>query len=563
MAEPDAARPTSSGATISRAVFVPSISIVLVVGLLAILFPEQTQDVFDTLQSDVIGGFGWYYVLIVAVFVAFALWVGLSRYGDILLGRDGDTPEYSTGSWFSMLFAAGMGIGLVFWGVAEPLSHYASPKPGVTGQPDHLAQESLAQTYLHWGIHAWAVYVVVGLGLAYAIHRHGRPVSMRWALEPLLGERRAAGRLGDVIDVTAVVGTVFGLATSLGLGVLQISAGLDHLGVVTASTTLQVVLIVVITLAATASVVSGLDRGLKWLSNTNVVIAAVLAAAVLILGPTLFLLRDFIQSIGVYLSQVVQLTFDTTAWEGQAGLDWQASWTIFYWGWWISWAPFVGVFIARISRGRTVREFVVGVLGVPVLVTFAWFAVLGGNALYVEVFGGGGLIGSDGTVDANTALFDMLSQLPAGAALSAGAIVLIALFFVTSSDSGSFVVSMLTSGGHPLPHTWTRVTWSFVTGLLAAALLVAGGLTALQTAAILIALPFSVVMIGICVATARAFHAEHAVRVRAERLAIRDGLTEHITDEVHAGLPAHLDRLGVETGAIRAATDGDERDTSG
>ncbi|MBT0994099.1 BCCT family transporter [Cellulomonas sp. DKR-3] len=535
----------SSGArpAIAKAVFLPGLAIVLVVGLFAVLFPDLAESAIGTIQTDVIGVFGWYYVLVVAAFVVFALWMGVSRFGDIMLGQDDDTPAYSMGSWFSMLFAAGMGIGLVFWGVAEPLSHYAQPKPGVTGAPDQLADAAMAQTYLHWGVHAWAVYVVVGLGLAYAIHRRGRPVAVRWAVEPLLGERRTRGRLGDAIDVAAVVGTVFGLATSLGLGVLQISAGLEHLDLIDSSTTVQVVLILVITLAATASVVSGLDKGLKWLSNLNIGIAGTLLVLVLVLGPTLFLLREFVQSIGVYLGDVVPLTFDTTAFEGDAGQAWQASWTTFYWGWWISWAPFVGVFIARISRGRTVRQFVMGVLIIPVLVTFLWFSVLGGTALYREIFGEGGLIGAGGTVDENTALFDLLGGLPGGVVMSVGAVLLIALFFVTSSDSGSFVVSMLTSGGNPTPFTWTRVTWSVMTGLLAAALLVAGGLTALQTAAILIALPFSVVMILIAIATIKAFLAEHAAYQRAERAAVRERLTRDVAHAVHGELREHLEGL--------------------
>lgn len=528
---------------IARAVFVPGLAVVLAVGLFAILFPETAESAIGALQSDVIGAFGWYYVVLVAGFVVFALWMGFSRFGDIMLGRDDDVPAYSTGSWFAMLFAAGMGIGLVFWGVAEPLSHYASPKPGVTGAPDVIADAAMAQTYLHWGVHAWAVYVVVGLGLAYAIHRRGRPVAVRWAVEPVLGTARTTGRIGDAIDVAAVVGTVFGLATSLGLGVLQISAGLDHLGVAESSTGLQAVLIAAITLAATASVVSGLDRGLKWLSSLNLGIAGVLLLSVLVLGPTLFLLRELVQSVGVYLADVVRLTFDTTAFEGEAGQAWQASWTTFYWGWWMSWAPFVGVFIARISRGRTVRQFVFGVLVVPVLVTFAWFSVLGGTALYREMFGAGGLIGADGGVDADTALFEMLAGLPGAVPLSVGALVLIALFFVTSSDSGSFVVAMLTSGGNPTPYVWTRVTWAALTGLLAAALLVAGGLTALQTAAIVIALPFSVVMIGIVVSTYRAFHAEHAAYRRAEQRAVREQLTRDVTEAVNVELRGQLDDL--------------------
>ncbi len=549
--EPSAATPAPSQATagasrVSWRVFAPAAAVIVLLAGLAILFPDRAESVVEAVQADVIGAFGWYYVLIVAGFVLFALWMGLSRFGDIMLGGDDDEPEFSLGSWFSMLFAAGMGIGLVFWGVAEPLSHYAEPKPGTSGTPAQLAETAMVQTYLHWGVHAWSVYVVVGLALAYAVHRRGRPVSMRWALEPLVGERRAAGRLGDMVDVIAVVGTVFGLATSLGLGVLQIAGGLEHLGVVTASTGLEVALVVAIMAVATVSVVSGLDKGLKWLSNVNVALAGLLMVCVLALGPTLFLLREFVQSIGVYLARVVPMSFNVSAFSGAEGEAWQAAWTTFYWGWWISWAPFVGVFIARISRGRTVREFVVGVLGVPVVATFLWFSVLGGSALWTELFGGGGLVGADGQVDQTNALFDLLGRLPGGVALSVGAVVLIGLFFVTSADSGSFVVAMLTTGGHPSPRTWTRVAWSAVTALLAASLLVAGGLVTLQTAAILIALPFSFVMLAMVAATVRAFRSEHHARLVAERLAQRELLEEAIGE----GVAAERGRL-VASGANR------------
>ncbi|WP_338076994.1 BCCT family transporter [Cellulomonas hominis] len=539
----------------SRPVFWGSVAVVTAVAGLTIAFPETAGEVIGRIQTDVVSAFGWYYVLLVAGFVAFALWVGLGRWGDITLGQDDDVPQYRLTTWFAMLFATGMGIGMVFWGVAEPLSHYADPKPGVTGTPEELAQAAMSQTYLHWGISAWAIYVVVGLAIAYTVHRKGRPISIRWSLEPLLGAR-VQGRLGDGIDITAVVGTVFGIATSLGLGVLQITAGLEHVGIARSSTGLQIAVILGVTGLATFSVVSGLDRGLKWLSNINVVFAGVLLLAVLALGPTLFLLREFVQSLGVYLASVVPMMFNVSAYAGTAGEEWQASWTTFYWGWWISWSPFVGVFIARISRGRTVREFVGGVLLVPTLVCFLWFSVLGGSALYTELFGGGGLVGPGGEVVPENALFDLLAALPGGAVLSVGAIVLVALFFITSADSGALVVSMLSAGGDPEPRTPLRVLWAALGGVLAIALLVAGGLTALQTAAILIALPFSVVMIGMVVSTSRALHAEHTAFLRAEKRQVRAQLAAHVGAHVEARVQAsvarHVDeRLGREPGVSR------------
>lgn len=522
-------------------VFYPAAGIILLFVLATILFTDSVTALMNTLQRDVIGVFGWYYVIVVAGFVVFSLWMGMSRFGDIVLGRDEDEPLFRLPVWFAMLFATGMGIGLVYWGVAEPLSHYVDPKPGVEGSDPALAQAAMGQSYLHWGVHAWAIYVVAGLALAYAIHRKGRPVSIRWALEPLFGDR-VKGRLGDVIDVVAIIGTVFGVATSLGFGVLQIAAGLGYLDVVEPSTALEIGLIAAITALATISVVSGLGKGIKWLSNGNMILAGVVLVLVLALGPTLFLLREWVQSLGYYVQNIVRLSFDTTAFQGEAGLEWQSSWTIFYWGWWISWAPFVGVFIARISRGRTVREFVLGTLLVPTIVTTLWFSIFGGSALYRELIEPGSML-VDGEVDTDTTLFQLFDGLPLGNVLSVVGILLIVVFFVTSSDSGSLVVDMLASGGNPNPPTWSRVFWAGVSGLLAIALLLAGGLQALQTAAILIALPFSVVMIGMAVSTVRALRAEHAAILRAERRAARTALTEHVTTRVSESISEQWEEL--------------------
>ncbi len=522
-------------------VFWPALILILLVSALAIAFPEGTGEVLGTLQSNIIGSFGWYYVLIVAGFVVFALWMGLSRFGEIVLGKDDEEPEFSLMAWFSMLFAAGMGIGLVFWGAAEPLTFFENPKPGVAGDDAALAQAAMAQVFLHWGLHAWAIYVVVGLALAYAIHRKGRPVSIRWALEPLLGDR-VKGWVGDVIDTVAIVGTVAGVATSLGLGVQQISSGLVSLGVFAeADNTLWVSLIVVITFIATLSVVSGIGRGIKWLSNTNLVLAAIFVLAIMVLGPTLFILRGFVENIGGYLRDVLPLSFSTSALTGTEGAAWQSSWTIFYWGWWMSWAPFVGVFIARISRGRTVRQFVAGVLLVPTLVTFLWFSVLGGTAIHRQMFGGGGLLEEDGSIVSQNVLFNVLDGLPLSGILTVTAIILVTIFFVTSSDSGSLVVTMLASGGNPDPPTWNRVLWATMEGLVAAGLLLAGGLVALQTGAIITALPFSLVMIAMCVATYKALNAEHRIIVRAERLQRQEVLSRAVGADVTTELTDHFD----------------------
>nr|WP_308807330.1 BCCT family transporter [Pseudoclavibacter sp. JAI123] len=508
-----------------RWVFWPAAIIVLGFAGFAILAPTAADTAFGAVQSSIVRNFNWYYVLIAAFFVIFSLWMGFGKYGDIKLGKDDDKPEFSNLSWLSLLFAAGMGIGLVFYGVSEPLSHFIDPKPGVTGTDSQLAQQALSQTYLHWGVHAWSIYIVLGLALAYAIHRRGRPVSVRWALEPLLG-RRVRGGWGNLIDVIALVGTIFGVATSLGLGVLQIGSGLEAAGILESSTTSSIAIIAVITAFVLFSVISGVGKGMKWLSNTNLILAGALLVFILIVGPTQFLLRDFVQSLGNYLQNFVSLTFSTSAFSGEDGVDWQSAWTTFYWGWWMSWAPFVGVFIARISRGRTVRQFVTGVMLVPTLVTFLWFSVLGGTALYMQLNGITDFVQSDGSVDVESALFQMLAELPGGAILTIGAIILIAIFFITSADSGALVMGMLATGGQAEPKNWVRAFFAVITSVLATALLLAGGLNALQTAAISIALPFSIILLLTCWATAVAFGREKRAYERAQRAALLD----HIGD---------------------------------
>ena len=387
----------------------------------------------------------------------------------------------------------------------------------------------MAQTFLHWGLHPWAAYAVIGLAIAYAMHRRGRPVSIRWALEPIFGDR-VKGWVGDVIDVLAIFGTVFGIATSLGLGAQQIAAGMQAIGLVDeVSTNFLVILIVVITLIATLSVVSGVGAGIKWLSNGNLTLAGLLAVAALLFGPTVFIFQNFVESLGIYLSEVFHLTLDVGAYtRSEEAQSWFAGNTLFYWGWWIAWAPFVGVFIARISKGRTVRQFVAGVLLVPTVVGMIWFSIWGGNGLFRQWFGAGDL----GDVTAEESMFRIFEQFPATQLLSVLGIVLVAVFFVTSSDSGSLVVDMLASGGHPNPPMWSRVLWALLEGLLAAALLLSGGLTSLQAGSLMTALPFSVILLLMCVALVKALSLDRAVLSEHERLARLERVTAHITDEV-------------------------------
>lgn len=526
-------------------VFIPAALLLIAFASVAVAAPDWLAETLSDANTTVVTDLGWWYVLLVTSFVAFALWVAFSRMGDIVLGKDGVKPEFSYRSWFAMLFAAGMGIGLVFWGVAEPLNHLAAPPPGVAGDEAAQARAAMDVTYLHWGLHAWAIYVVVGLAIAYAVHRKGRPVSIRWALEPLLG-KRVTGFWGDLIDVVAIVGTLFGVATSLGFGVTQVGAGLEYLGVIeTATKGLLVVLIVAITAVALVSVMTGIDKGIKILSNVNMGLAVVFLVLVLILGPTVFLLSDFVQQVGSYLQNFLKLSFNTYSFQGEEGKSWLSGWTTYYWGWWMSWAPFVGIFIARISRGRTVREFVLGVLLAPTLVTFLWFAVLGGSGLYRELFGNGGLIDGEGAVSTDKALFQLLDGLPMSGVLSAIAIFLIVVFFVTSSDSGSFVVDMIASGGNPNPPVWSRAFWASAEGILAAVLLLAGGLAALQTMAILVALPFSIVMVLMMISTYRALAGEARAMAKRDRA----DLAADIADQIAADADPDLGPVKSPSGA--------------
>jgi choline/glycine/proline betaine transport protein len=518
--------------TIRGWVFWPAAAIAGAFIVFALFFPNAAEATFGAVQTTIVSAFNWYYVLIAAFFVVFALAMGFSRFGNIKLGQDDDEPEFSTMSWFSLLFAAGMGIGLVFYGVSEPLSHFIEPRPGVEGTPNQLAQQAMSQTFLHWGVHAWSIYVVIGLALAYAFHRRRRPRTIRWALEPILGARLVQGAWGNAVDVAALVGTLFGVATSLGLGVIQISAGLDYLGIATPTVISQAIIVGIITGFVLFSVLSGVGKGMKWLSNINLVLAGLLMVYLLFAGPTEFLLRDVVQSIGNYIQNFVGLSFTTSAYSGEEGVAWQGTWTSFYWGWWISWAPFVGIFIARISRGRTVREFVTGVILVPTLVGILWFTVLGGTAIYGELTGTVQLVGADGSVNVSTALFQMLESVPGTVFLSVGFLILIGIFFVTSADSGALVMGMIATGGQIEPKNWIRVFFAGVTALVAVALLLAGGLNALKTAAITTALPFSIVMVLMCWSTVIAFGRERRAYARAERRALMADLAEFYQQEV-------------------------------
>ena len=416
-----------------------------------------------------------------------------SRFGNIRIGGADAKPEFSNFAWYAMLMSAGMGIGLMFWSVAEPIFHYGSPSPMFNTQAGtaEAAQAAFAVTYYHWGLHPWGIYALVSLGLAFFAYNRGLPLTIRSVFYPLLGDRIYGG-WGNLIDVLSVLATLFGLATSLGFGVQQVAAGLNFLFALPADTWFQVVLIAVITGFATMSVVAGLDGGVKLLSEWNMRIAAILMLFVLVVGPTVYILSSFWQNVGYYIQKLPQLALWTETYHGPDS-TWQASWTVFYWGWWISWSPFVGMFIARVSKGRTVKEFIVGVMLLPTILSFFWMSVFGGTAIFFEQTGAE--VSRAVNENVATALFQMFQNLPLTGILSFIGIVLVIFFFVTSSDSGSLVVDHLTSGGKldsPVPQ---RIFWAIMEGLLAAILLLGGGLKALQTASITAGLPFTIVLL--------------------------------------------------------------------
>ncbi|MCW2519004.1 MAG: choline/carnitine/betaine transport [Mycobacterium sp.] len=476
---------------------------------------------------------GWLFVVTSSAFVIFVLWLAFSRFGAIPLGRDDEEPEFRTVSWIAMMFSAGMGIGLMFYGVAEPLSHLVTPPPG-TGAPGNpeAMQTAMATTLFHWTLHPWAIYAVVGLAIAYGVYRKGRLQLISAAFEPLIGDR-ANGPLGKVIDMLAIFATLFGSAASLGLGALQIRSGLDIVaGIGGAGNAILIVIIVVLTIAFIVSAVSGVAKGIQWLSNINMVLALTLALFVFIVGPTVFILNVIPTSLGSYLQDMAMMSARTGA-EGSTVDAWLQSWTVFYWAWWLSWTPFVGMFIARISRGRTIRQFVTGVLLVPSVVSLIWFAVFGGAAISIQQ--GGVDLAGEGTTEGQ--LFTLLDQFPLATVAGIVVIVLVAIFFVSGADAASIVMGSLSERGTIEPSKATVVFWGAATGAVAAVMLLVGGddaLTGLQTLTILAALPFVLVMVGLAVALVK--------DLRKDPMMIRQRYAaEAVDDAVIAGVVEHGD----------------------
>ncbi len=484
-------------------VFLVSLLLVGAFVLLGIALPESLDRATAFVHSAIIEHFGWVYLLAAFGFLLFALGIAFSRYGLIRLGADDEKPQYSYFGWFSMLFAAGMGIGLVFWGVAEPVSHYLNPPEYIAGESGAAAAFAMRYSFFHWGVHPWAIYIVMSLAIAYFSFRRGMPPLISSCFYPVLGDR-IDGVIGKTIDILAVFATVFGIVTSLGLGALQIADGLRAVLPVPGGTGTTLVIIAVVTVMYMASSVTGLDKGIQMLSRTNVLVAVSLLAFVLIVGPTSHILNVFTTTLGEYLSGLVSMSLSTNPFEGY---QWTRSWTLFYWAWWISWSPFVGLFVASISRGRTIREFVLGALIVPVLLTFVWFAVFGGTAIALEQNVDPGFA-SRAVAEVSSALFFLFEYLPLTPVLTGLAVVLLTVFFVTSADSATFVLAMMTSGGTLQPSTSRKLLWGVVQSSAAAVLLLSGGLEALQRMAIIAALPFTIVMVVMTVSLYRGMRYE-------------------------------------------------------
>jgi glycine betaine transporter len=494
-------------------VFLVSLAIVAALVLVGFFDPEGMDRLSKQVHTYIIDHFGWGYLLAAFLFLVFSLFMAFGPYGRLRLGREDERPQYSYFAWFAMMFAAGMGIGLIFWGVAEPMSHYLNPPDYIADESGNAAAFAMQYSFFHWGIHPWAIYIVMSLCIAYFSFRRGMPPLISSCFYPLIGDR-IYGFIGHAIDILAVFATTFGIATSLGLGALQITGGLATVFPIPSTTATTLILIAVVTVFYMLSSMSGLDKGIQVLSRSNVVVALALLGFMLIAGPTAYMFDVFSTTLGDYLSGLVTMSLSTNPFQGY---EWTQSWTLFYWAWWISWSPFVGLFVASISRGRTIREFILGALIVPTLLTFVWFAVFGGAGFHVELREGA-QFAATAAEDVSGALFELFQYYPFSGVLSILAVILLTVFFVTSGDSATFVLAMMTSGGNLTPPISKKFGWGIVQSSAAAVLLLSGGLEALQRMAIVAALPFTVVMLFMLRSLLKAMRYELEVEQSARAL---------------------------------------------
>ncbi len=481
-------------------VFNVSLIIVAIIAGWGIISPVSFGNVADSIFKGLTNYFGWFYLLVMFCFVLFVGYLAFGKYGNVVLGPDDSKPEYSNLSWFAMLFSAGMGIGLVFWGVAEPLNHFMAPAGGLVPGSPEAADFAMFASFMHWGLHPWANYTIIALPLAYMQFRKNKPGLISSILIPLIGEGRVNGPTGKIVDILAIFATVAGVATSLGLGVLQINSGMNYLFGIPINNFVALVIIIVVTLVFVGTAVLGIEKGISLISNINIVIAGLIMLVLFLVGPTLKILNSFTNGLGQYVSGLVQDSLKISTYGDNS---WLAGWRIFYWAWWIAWAPFVGVFIARISKGRKIREFVLGVTLVPALGSFIWFAIFGTTGINL-----GPEVAAEAIKNTETALFVVMEHIPLGSIISTVAIVLLYTFFVTSANSATFVLGMMSRNGTLDPDIKTKVLWGVIQSALAYALMLAGGLQVLQTASITVAFPFAIVMIFAMVSLVKALQSE-------------------------------------------------------
>ncbi|WP_416147944.1 BCCT family transporter [Salipaludibacillus sp. HK11] len=487
----------------SGMIFTISGLLIFSVVLWGLIAPEMMEQAMESTMTQMIQHFGWFYILSTAFFLGFCFYLGFGPYRHMKLGKKVDTPEYNYFTWLGMLFAAGMGVGLVFWGVGEPMSHYVEPPPGVESESQEAAEQGLLYGVFHWGFHPWAIYAIVALGLAFAKFRKDLPGLISSTFYPILGDR-IRGPIGKTIDIIAIVATTVGIATSFGLSTMQVGIGFSHVFGWDNGTMMQLMIISVVTIIFLISVVSGLNKGMRLLSIGNLSLAGVLLLVGLLLGPTVFILEHFSKTFGQYATGFMQMTFQTTPYsEG----EWVQDWTLFYWAWVISWSPFVGTFIARISRGRTLQEFIIGVLFVPTLVTILWFVTFGGSGLYYEMFENIDL--AQAVLDEPEAgFFLVLSQLPFGGLLGFAGLLLIIIFFITSANSATYVLGVFSSSGSMNPRSYVLIIWGLLISAISAVLLLSGGIEGLQATATITSFPFMIIMLFMTVAIFRSLRKE-------------------------------------------------------
>ncbi|MCO0597784.1 BCCT family transporter [Peribacillus butanolivorans] len=478
----------------TNSVFIVSFLIVSLFIIWGLCFNDQLAVISGTILKATLVQFDWFYVGAVFLFLLFSIVLPFTRYGSVRLGQEKDRPEFKTGSWIAMLFSAGMGVGIMFYGVAEPVMHYSAPPVG-EGFTENAARTAMKYSYFHWGLHAWAIYTVIGLALAYFQYKKQLPALVSSAFYPVLKER-IHGPIGKAIDILAVTTTVFGVATSLGLGSMQISSGIEYVFAIPKTTSVSVTVIVVTTVLFLISASTGLKRGIRYLSNSTVILSLVLMAIVLALGPTVNILRIFFQTTGSYLNDLLSMSLRLEPFHKDT---WISSWTVFYWAVWISWGPAVGMFIARISRGRTIREFILGVLIAPSLGCFAWFSIFGGTAIDFIHNGGNKALASAITADVSLALFELFKYMPLSTMLSIIGFILIVFYYITLADASTYVLGMISEKGNENPSLLIKITWGVIQALVAISLLLAGGLETIQTIAVVTAFPFTGIIIWMCV----------------------------------------------------------------